>query len=242
MLASIVTAISADTSYYLPFFTNSLRVEVGAEIIATCTCVIISTVFLSVLLTYFESTKILLDKSSYFFVFRAIQEAVFGLSFGMAMSVTNMSKPSAVIAFLDLRYWNPTLAFVMAGALSVSFPAFRLIFRRDAPILDTKFSLSKLTAIDKKLVLGAMIFGIGWGIAGACPGPAFVNLGSGNIPPVIYCACLMLGMVAEHYTSHVTIDVVIKKVFRLPQAEAIASKVDEKENVQTAHVEIKSQE
>jgi uncharacterized membrane protein YedE/YeeE len=126
---------------------------------------------------------------------------VFGISFALAMGISNMTKLSATISFLDLRYWNPALAFVMCGAILVSFFSFAWIFKMDKPLLDSVFHRPIVHQIDSKLILGSVIFGVGWGLAGACPGPALVNVGSGNIPPLIYNSCLIGGIWLEAAVS-----------------------------------------
>lgn len=83
---------------------------------------------------------------------------------------------SATISFLDLRTWNPALAFVMVAAIGITAASYQLIFRRGEPMIGNEFQLSKLNTIDARLVSGAAIFGAGWGMMGACPAPALTNL------------------------------------------------------------------
>ncbi len=101
-----------------------------------------------------------------------------GFIFGIGLSLSRMIDPNKVLAFLDIAGdWDPSLAFVMMGALAVTFVSFRFILKRPAPLLETDFDISRLTSIDYRLLFGASIFGIGWGLTGYCPGPAVASLG-----------------------------------------------------------------
>jgi uncharacterized membrane protein YedE/YeeE len=100
-----------------------------------------------------------------------------GVLFALGLIISAMVNPAKVIGFLDLfGDWDPSLALVMAGGLAVTTPAFRLILKRDKPLLDSSFSLPTRKDIDPRLIGGAVLFGIGWGIAGLCPGPAITSL------------------------------------------------------------------
>jgi uncharacterized membrane protein YedE/YeeE len=106
---------------------------------------------------------------------------VSGLLFGAGLVVSGMGRPEKVLGFLDLGAfpqgaWDPSLAFVMAGALLVAIPGFALVGRRARPILDSRFHLPANTQLDRKLILGAILFGVGWGLVGYCPGPALTAL------------------------------------------------------------------
>lgn len=118
-----------------------------------------------------------------------------GVLFGVGLVVSGMSNPAKVIGFLDLAGdWDPTLAFVMGGAVMVTLVAFRFVLRRERPVLDKGFSLPQKTAVDGRLVGGAALFGVGWGLSGLCPGPAVVALLSG-IPAVLaFFAAMLAGM------------------------------------------------
>ncbi|PWG61280.1 DUF6691 family protein [Spiribacter halobius] len=108
-----------------------------------------------------------------------------GLVFGLGLAVSRMVDPARVLGFLDVAgEWDPTLAFVMAGALAVTLPAFRWLPRRQQPWLGGRFQLPTRQDVDARLVAGAMLFGVGWGIAGLCPGPALAALASG-LPEVV---------------------------------------------------------
>ena len=99
--------------------------------------------------------------------------AIAGFLFGLGLVIGGMSNPAKVLNFLDLAgSWDPSLAFVMAGALAVTFIGYKLVFRQPRPLLAARFHLPELKQIDRRLVLGAAIFGVGWGLSGFCPGPA----------------------------------------------------------------------
>lgn len=120
---------------------------------------------------------------------------VTGLIFAIGLAVGGMTNPGNVRGFLDVAgNWNGSLIFVMAGAIAVHAIAFRFILRRNSPILDTKFHVPTRKDIDAKLILGSIIFGLGWGWAGICPGPSIVGLGSGRIEFIIFVVSMLSGM------------------------------------------------
>jgi hypothetical protein len=109
-----------------------------------------------------------------------------------------MTRPENVIGFLDVAGdWNPSLAFVMGGAIPVYAIAYRLSRRRSAPLLVPAFDLPTRTRLDGDLVSGAAIFGIGWGLVGLCPGPAVVGAGSGLVTALVFVAAMLVGMAVE---------------------------------------------
>ena len=117
-----------------------------------------------------------------------------GMIFGFGLSLAEMVNPARVIGFLDFAgHWDPTLLTVMIGALVVTIPAFPLILRRSKPVLTEEFVLPTKTNIDQPLILGAMIFGIGWGIAGFCPGPALAALVSGQPAVILFVISMIAG-------------------------------------------------
>ena len=117
-----------------------------------------------------------------------------GMIFGFGLSLAEMVNPARVIGFLDFAgHWDPTLLTVMIGALVVTIPAFPLILRRSKPVLTEEFVLPTKTNIDRPLILGAMIFGIGWGIAGFCPGPALAALVSGQPAVILFVISMIAG-------------------------------------------------
>ena len=119
-----------------------------------------------------------------------------GLLFALGLGVSGMTQPPKVVAFLDVAgRWDPSLAFVMLGAIGVHASLARLILRRRAPVLAPAFSLPQRRGVDGPLVLGAAVFGVGWGLAGLCPGPAITLLASGRPTAVGFVAAMLAGMV-----------------------------------------------
>ena len=128
-------------------------------------------------------------------VLRAAAALASGLVFGLGLAVSGMMNPARVIGVLDVaRDWDPTLAFVMGGALLVAVPAYRLIPKRERPVLEEEFSLPEKKAVDAPLVGGSVLFGVGWGLVGFCPGPAIAALGTGLVPVFAFVAAMLAGM------------------------------------------------
>ena len=120
---------------------------------------------------------------------------VAGLLFGAGLIVSGMANPAKVLGFLDLfGQWDPSLAFVMAGAIAVGVIAFFVARRRGRSWLGTPIQLPSATGVPARLVLGSAVFGIGWGLAGFCPGPALVALGAGVPKAVGFVAAMLAGM------------------------------------------------
>jgi uncharacterized protein len=120
-----------------------------------------------------------------------------GLVFGTGLLISGMVNPAKVLGFLDLAgRWDPSLAIVMAGAVAVGAIAFALAGRRAASLLGTPMTLPTDRRIDSRLLLGSLVFGVGWGLAGFCPGPALVALGAGKIKAVAFVAAMLAGMLA----------------------------------------------
>jgi len=118
-----------------------------------------------------------------------------GLVFGLGLIVSGMANPAKVLGFLDLAgAWDPSLAFVMGGAVAVSAVAFLFARRRKLSLLGAPVMLSTARRIDRRLVGGSLLFGVGWGIAGFCPGPALVSLGTGEFKAVVFVGAMLLGM------------------------------------------------
>jgi len=118
-----------------------------------------------------------------------------GLVFGIGLLLSGMSDPGKVIGFLDLAgSWDPSLAFVMAGAILVGFFAFRAARRRSSDFFGGAMRLPAAGDIDARLVLGSLAFGVGWGLAGYCPGPALVSLGSGQDAAAWFVLAMLGGM------------------------------------------------
>ncbi len=121
---------------------------------------------------------------------------VTGLVFGLGLIISGMTDPSKVIGFLDLAgNWDPSLAFVMAGAILVGLSAFRLARARTQAFLGGPFRVPTARHIDRRLVLGSLVFGAGWGLAGYCPGPALASLASGGGKPLVFTIAMLVGMV-----------------------------------------------
>ncbi len=122
---------------------------------------------------------------------------IFGLLFGIGMIVAGMANPAKVLGFLDLAGpWDPSLALVMGGAIAVGVGAFALARRRTVSLLGLAMQLPKARHIDRRLVGGNVLFGIGWGLAGICPGPGVVLLGAGMSQGAIFVVAMLAGMAA----------------------------------------------
>ena len=118
-----------------------------------------------------------------------------GLVFGLGLIVSGMTDPSKVLGFLDLAgKWDPSLAFVMVGAIGVSVVAFRLAGKRAEAVLGGPLHLPTATQIDRRLVLGSVVFGVGWGLSGFCPAPAIVVYGAGYFKAVVFVLAMIAGM------------------------------------------------
>mgnify|MGYP001067317670 CR=1 FL=1 len=128
---------------------------------------------------------------------RVIIALLAGLLFGAGLAHSGMSDPSRVHAFLDIfgGAWDPTLAFVMGGAIVPMAVAWRIRRRLDAPLAETSFTLPATTGITLSLIGGSVLFGIGWGIAGLCPGPAIADLAIAPVPAAIFVAATLGGMI-----------------------------------------------
>ncbi len=114
--------------------------------------------------------------------------------FGFGLSLSEMTNPARVIGFLDIAgRWDATLLFVMGGALLVTAPLYPLILRRARPLLDQRFFLPMKSAIDRPLIVGAAIFGVGWGLGGFCPGPALAAIASGSPAVLLFVIAMMAG-------------------------------------------------
>ncbi len=119
-----------------------------------------------------------------------------GVLFGVGLVISGMIHPEKVQDFLDFAgRWDPSLAFVMSGALGVTFLAFPRILRRSRPRFAEKFYLPVASKLDVKLVAGAALFGVGWGLSGFCPGPAVVGVATGARPALIFVGAMLMGMV-----------------------------------------------
>jgi uncharacterized protein len=127
---------------------------------------------------------------------------VAGALFGAGLAFSGMADPARVQGFLDLfGQWDPTLAFVMGGAMIPMALAWIIQRRLDQPFADANFSLPGTSLIDRKLAIGAVLFGAGWGISGLCPGPGLANLALNPLPALAFVGALLAGMIAHRVTS-----------------------------------------
>jgi uncharacterized membrane protein YedE/YeeE len=125
-----------------------------------------------------------------------ISEFVVGLVFGLGLILSGMTDPAKVLGFLDLLgAWDPSLAFVMGGAIVVGVFAFAVAKKRTTAVLGGALHLPTSNQIDRRLIVGSLLFGAGWGLAGFCPGPALVSLASGQAKAAVFVVAMMLGMV-----------------------------------------------
>lgn len=125
-----------------------------------------------------------------------------GLLFGAGLAVSGMHDPAKVLGFLDIAAiavggWDPSLAFVMAGGLAVTLPAFWYARRRTAPLAAPAFQAPAATSVDRRLLLGALVFGVGWGLVGYCPGPALAALAFGATGTIVFVLAMIAGMMLE---------------------------------------------
>jgi uncharacterized membrane protein YedE/YeeE len=118
-----------------------------------------------------------------------------GAVFGLGLLVSGMANPAKVLGFLDLAgSWDPSLALVMAGAIAIASIAFGVAGRRPLSLMGQEMKLPSSRTVDRRLVVGSLLFGIGWGIAGFCPGPALVALGMGNAKALVFVVAMLAGM------------------------------------------------
>jgi len=118
-----------------------------------------------------------------------------GLLFGIGLIVSGMANPAKVLGFLDLAGdWDPSLALVMAGAIAIGLVAFTVARRRTVSLLGLDMKLPSATHIDRRLVGGSLLFGMGWGLVGICPGPALVALGTGQVKALVFVLAMLAGM------------------------------------------------
>lgn len=118
-----------------------------------------------------------------------------GLLFGIGLVISGMSDPAKVLNFLDLAgTWDPSLAFVMGGAVIVAFFGYRVVLKRDRPIVGERFRLPTRTELEPRIFAGPAIFGLGWGLSGFCPGPALTALGLAAPGTLAFVPCMIIGM------------------------------------------------
>ena len=120
--------------------------------------------------------------------------AIAGLLFGLGLALSNMMDPAKVLNFLDVAgQWDPSLILVMGGAIGITLPGFWLLLKRPHPLFEKRFYLPDSSAIDARLLIGAALFGLGWGLSGLCPGPAFAGLATGKAEIVGFVLTMLLG-------------------------------------------------
>ena len=120
-----------------------------------------------------------------------------GLVFGLGLVISGMTQPEKVLGFLDVfGLWDPTLAFVMGGALAIALPGFYLARSRERPLFAPQFRWPTRNDVDAPLIGGAVLFGVGWGLVGLCPGPAIVNLATFMPQVFVFVVAMAVGMVA----------------------------------------------
>lgn len=117
-----------------------------------------------------------------------------GALFALGLAISGMTRPEKVIGFLDVKGWDPSLALVMGGAIGVHAVLLRLIGRRSVPVFAPTFKPAPAESIGGRLLAGSAIFGIGWGLAGYCPGPAIVAVGGLKVKAVVFVAAMTVGM------------------------------------------------
>jgi len=127
---------------------------------------------------------------------RTVTTYAIGVLFGLGIMISGMANPAKVINFFDVfGTWDPSLIFVMGGALVTTFVGYRITLARSSPVFEARFKLPMSTNIDARLILGSAIFGVGWGIAGFCPGGALPAIGTGRIEVLIFMAGLVASLI-----------------------------------------------
>lgn len=131
---------------------------------------------------------------------RLLTVYLIGLVFGLGITISGMANPAKVLNFFDIAgTWDPSLVLVMASALAVTFIGYRLVLGRGGPLMSEAFHLPAVHTIDRQLVGGAAVFGIGWGLSGFCPGGAIPALGVGRVEPVVFVAMLVVGIIVARW-------------------------------------------
>ena len=134
---------------------------------------------------------------------QAFAALVAGVMFGVGLVLGGMTQPAVVLGFLDVfGHWNPQLLFLMASAVATTAIGYRLVLRRRQPLLAQGFQLPTACSIDRRLLAGGAIFGVGWGLAGYCPGPALASLTGGVPSLLLFVACMLLGWWAAARIAH----------------------------------------
>ncbi len=141
-----------------------------------------------------------------------VSAAVSGLLFGIGLALSGMLNPAKVIGFLNFAgNWDPSLAFVMGGGVAVTVIAFPFVLKHTQPVFEASFSLPTRKEIDPELIIGGGIFGIGWGMVGLCPGPAFSSLSFWRWESIVFVAAMIAGMVIYRY-AHLIFDIKLQRL------------------------------
>ena len=123
-----------------------------------------------------------------------------GFLFGLGVAISGMTNPAKVVGFLDIDgNWDPSLILVMVAGLGITVPSFHSILKQKQPLFTKQFFLPTRNDLDGKLITGAALFGVGWGIGGYCPGPALAALVSLNTNAILFCGAMLVGMVMHHF-------------------------------------------
>ncbi|MEM7644030.1 MAG: DUF6691 family protein [Pseudomonadota bacterium] len=136
---------------------------------------------------------------------RLITSYIVGLVFGIGIALSGMANPAKVLNFFDFAgSWDPSLAFVMGGALAITLAGYRFVLRAPGPLLETRFLIPTKTDLDARLIGGSALFGIGWGIAGFCPGGALPALGTGVPEVFLFVAAVIAGIWIARFLQRLT--------------------------------------
>lgn len=127
---------------------------------------------------------------------------IVGLIFAAGLAVSGMTQPKKIISFLNPWDWDPSLLFVMIGAVGIHMIAYPLVRRKRSPLLDNKWHVPTRKDITSRLVLGSALFGIGWGLGGFCPGPAVTSLATGDLRVIFFVIAMITGMILFKKTEH----------------------------------------
>jgi uncharacterized protein len=135
-----------------------------------------------------------------------ISSLLAGLVFGIGLILSGMTNPAKIIGFLDFTgKWDPSLLFVMLGAISVSFFAFRIAAKTSSTVLGQPINIPTKKDLDARLIAGSAIFGIGWGLAGYCPGPGLASIATGSLQPILFVIAMLIGMALYEALQHLPI-------------------------------------
>lgn len=126
---------------------------------------------------------------------------IVGVLFAIGLATSGMTQPQKVIGFLNPWSWDPSLLFVMLGAVGVHLISYPIVKRRPSPLLDTKWHIPTRKDVTTRLILGSALFGIGWGMAGFCPGPALTSLAAGDVRSILFVGAMILGMLLFRKTE-----------------------------------------